>query len=77
MTDKPNHLRVLGEDDDTPVHHRHRSIYLLPNAFTTAALFCAFFAMVKATAGEFDIAAISIFFSMVLRAVDQHAKRVW
>ena len=76
MTDKPNHLRVLGEDDDTPVHHRHRSIYLLPNAFTTAALFCAFFAMVKATAGEFDIAAISIFFSMVLDGMDGRVARL-
>ena len=44
--------------------HRHRSIYLLPNAFTTAALFCAFFAIIKAMAADFEVAAILIFFSM-------------
>ena len=41
--------------------HRHRSIYLLPNAFTTAALFCAFFAIIKAMAADFEVAAILIF----------------
>ena len=49
--EKPSHLRVVSEDDDVqdPIvrAHRHKSIYLLPNAFTTAALFCAFFAIIK------------------------------
>jgi CDP-diacylglycerol---serine O-phosphatidyltransferase len=76
MTDKSNHLRVLGDDNELHVHHRHRSIYLLPNAFTTAALFCAFFSMIKATAGEFDTAAISIFFAMVLDGMDGRVARM-
>lgn len=72
---EPSHLRVL-DDDDARVHHRHRSIYLLPNAFTTAALFCAFFAIVKAISGEFEWAAILIFFSMVLDGMDGRVARM-
>ncbi|MCA3861715.1 MAG: CDP-diacylglycerol--serine O-phosphatidyltransferase, partial [Burkholderia sp.] len=36
-----------------------RGIYLLPNAFTTAALFCGFFAVVQAMNVRFEIAAIA------------------
>ena len=67
------HLRAL---DGEAQHHRHRSIYLLPNAFTTAALFCAFFAIIKANAGEFAVAAIAIFFSMVLDGMDGRVARL-
>jgi CDP-diacylglycerol--serine O-phosphatidyltransferase len=56
--------------------HRHRSIYLLPNAFTTAALFCAFFAIIKAMAADFEVAAILIFFSMVLDGMDGRVARM-
>ena len=45
---------------------RHRSIYLLPNAFTTAALFAGFYAVVQAMNGRFEMAAIAIFVAMVL-----------
>src|SRR5690606_35427452 len=44
--------------------HRRRSIYLLPNAFTTANLFAGFYAVVQAMNGRFDIAAIAIFLAM-------------
>jgi CDP-diacylglycerol---serine O-phosphatidyltransferase len=62
--------------DEAQVHHRHKSIYLLPNAFTTAALFCAFFAIVKAMSGDFAFAAILIFFSMVLDGMDGRVARL-
>lgn len=55
---------------------RRKSIYLLPNAFTTAALFCGFFAVVKAMGGEFEIAAIAIFCSMVLDGMDGRVARL-
>ena len=78
--EKPNHLRVVSEDDDVqdPIvrAHRHKSIYLLPNAFTTAALFCAFFAIIKAMNGEFSDAAIAIFCSMVLDGMDGRVARL-
>ena len=38
---------------------RRRGIYLLPNAFTTASLFCGFFAIVQAMNGRFDIACVA------------------
>ena len=43
---------------------RHRGVYLLPNLFTTAALFCGFYAIVSAMHGNFAHAAIAIFGSM-------------
>lgn len=55
---------------------RHRGIYLLPNAFTTAALFCGFYAIVQAMNGRFEIAAIAIFFAMVLDGMDGRVARL-
>jgi CDP-diacylglycerol--serine O-phosphatidyltransferase len=49
--------RARGEDLDRP---RHRGIYLLPNAFTTAALFCGFYAIVMAMNQKFEHAAWAI-----------------
>lgn len=55
---------------------RRRGIYLLPNAFTTAALFCGFFAIVMAMNLRFDLASIAIFAAMVLDAVDGRVARL-
>ena len=49
---------------------RRRGIYILPNLFTTAALFCGFFAIVQAMKGSYEIAAVSIFVAMVLDGLD-------
>ncbi|MFZ2853161.1 MAG: CDP-diacylglycerol--serine O-phosphatidyltransferase, partial [Rhodocyclaceae bacterium] len=43
---------------------RQQSIYLLPNLFTTAALFGGFYAIVQAMNGKFEHAAVAIFISM-------------
>jgi len=55
---------------------RRRGIFLLPNAFTTAALFCGFYAIVMAMNEKFDQAAISIFAAMVLDAIDGRVARL-
>ncbi|MGZ3238995.1 MAG: CDP-diacylglycerol--serine O-phosphatidyltransferase [Burkholderiaceae bacterium] len=55
---------------------RRRGIYLLPNAFTTAALFCGFFAIVMAMNLRFDLASIAIFAAMVLDGVDGRVARL-
>jgi len=55
---------------------RRRSIYLLPNAFTTAALFCGFYAIVMAMNLKFDLAAIAIFIAMVLDSLDGRVARL-
>jgi CDP-diacylglycerol--serine O-phosphatidyltransferase len=53
-----------------------RAIYLLPNAFTTAALFCGFYAIVMAMNGQFSNAAVAIFAAMVLDATDGRVARL-
>lgn len=63
-----------GVGEEAP--RRRRGIYLLPNAFTTAALFCGFFAIVQAMNLKFDTAAIAIFIAMVLDALDGHVARL-
>jgi CDP-diacylglycerol--serine O-phosphatidyltransferase len=55
---------------------RNRAIYLLPNAFTTAALFCGFFAIVQAMNQRWEVAAIAIFCSMVLDGMDGRVARM-
>jgi CDP-diacylglycerol--serine O-phosphatidyltransferase len=56
--------------------NRHRSIYLLPNAFTTAALFAGFYAVVQAMNDRFEVAAIAIFVAMVLDGMDGRVARL-
>lgn len=56
--------------------NRHRSIYLLPNAFTTAALFAGFYAVVQAMNGRFETAAIAIFVALVLDGMDGRVARL-
>jgi CDP-diacylglycerol--serine O-phosphatidyltransferase len=55
---------------------RRRGIYLLPNLFTTAALFAGFYAIVQAMNGRFDQAAIAIFVAMVLDGLDGRVARL-
>ena len=55
---------------------RRRGIYLLPNAFTTASLFCGFFAIVQAMNLKFETAAIAIFVAMVLDSLDGFVARL-
>lgn len=55
---------------------RKRGIYLLPNAFTTAALFCGFYAIVQAMNLRFEIAAVAIFAAMVLDGMDGRVARM-
>jgi CDP-diacylglycerol--serine O-phosphatidyltransferase len=55
---------------------RSRSIYILPNAFTTANLFAGFFAIVQAMNGRFEAAAVAIFVAMVLDSLDGRVARL-
>lgn len=56
--------------------NRRRGIYLLPNLFTTAALFSGFFAIVQAMQGRFELAAVAIFVAMVLDGLDGRVARL-
>ena len=55
---------------------RRRGIYLLPNLFTTAALFAGFYAIVMAMNQRFDNAAVAIFVAMILDTLDGRVARL-
>lgn len=62
--------------ESTDPKPRNRGIYLLPNLFTTGALFSGFYAIVAGMNGAFDNAAIAIFVSMVLDGLDGRVARL-
>lgn len=53
-----------------------RGIYLLPNLFTTGALFSGFYAMTSAIGGFYETAAIAIFVAMILDGLDGRVARL-
>ena len=55
---------------------RQRGIYLLPNLFTTAALFAGFYAIVQAMNGKYEHAAVAIFVAMVMDGLDGRVARM-
>ncbi len=63
-------------DDRKPMNLRRRSIYLLPNLLTTAALFAGFYAIVQAMNSKFEFAAVAIFIAMVLDGLDGRVARL-
>ena len=63
-------------EETTKKPRRPRGIYLLPNLFTTAALFAGFYAVLAANQGRFEAAAIAIFVAMVLDGFDGRVARM-
>ena len=63
---------------DTPTGARKppRGIYLLPNLFTTAAMFAGFYAIVAAIGGRYTEAAIAVFVAGVLDGLDGRVARL-
>lgn len=59
-----------------PADNRRHGIYLLPNLFTTAALFSGFYAIVAAMQEKFAAAALAIFIAMVLDMLDGRIARM-
>ncbi len=64
------------ENGQDPVKKPRRGIYLLPNLFTTAALFAGFYAILAAVNGKFETAAVAIFVAMLLDGVDGRVARL-
>ena len=83
-TNEDQWAEVMGDELDYEVEElapekprlRSKGIYLLPNAFTTAALFSGFFAIVNAMNDQFQVAAIAIFASLVLDGMDGRVARM-
>jgi CDP-diacylglycerol--serine O-phosphatidyltransferase len=55
---------------------RRRGIYLLPNLFTTAALFAGFYAIVQAMNGQYGAAAVAIIVAGFLDGLDGRVARL-
>ncbi|HEY9100412.1 MAG TPA: CDP-diacylglycerol--serine O-phosphatidyltransferase [Thiobacillus sp.] len=65
-----------GKNQGKRSRMRDRGIYLLPNLFTTGALFAGFYAVVQAMNGRFEHAAVAIFIAMVLDGLDGRVARM-
>jgi CDP-diacylglycerol--serine O-phosphatidyltransferase len=59
-----------------PPPKRRRGIYLLPNLFTTTALFAGFYAIVSAMDGRFGTAAVAVLVAMVMDGLDGRVARL-
>ncbi len=53
-----------------------KGIYILPNLFTTASLFAAFYAIIQSTIGNFSNAAIAVIVAAVLDSLDGRVARM-
>ena len=63
--------------EPTPqISRRRRGVYLLPNLFTTAALFAGFYAITAAINQRYELAAVSIFVAMILDGMDGRVARL-
>ena len=71
-----NHELAVDEQEEFIVRPRNKAIYLLPNAFTTGALFFGFFAIVQAMNQHWEVASIAIFCSLILDGMDGRIARM-
>jgi len=66
----------MTERTPQPTLRPRRGIYLLPNLFTTGAMFAGFYAIVAAIAGHFTDAAIAVFIAGLLDGMDGRIARL-
>ncbi len=64
------------QHEPSPKTLHARGIYLLPNLFTTAALFAAFYSVIAAVKGFYDTAAMAIFIAMIADTLDGRVARM-
>lgn len=69
-------FEVVEGDLEAGVKVPRRGVYLLPNLFTTAALFSGFYAIVAAMNGQFEYGAIAIYVAGVLDGLDGRVARM-
>lgn len=67
------HIEEVSENGEKV---RHKGVYLLPNLFTTGALFGGFYAILAAMGGHFDHAAWAVFAAQVLDGFDGRVARM-
>ncbi len=64
------------DSEFTPKKPLPRGIFLLPNLLTTGALFAAFYSIIAAVKGYFDVAAMTLFISMIADTLDGRVARM-
>lgn len=67
---------AVDEPEKAAQKQPHKGVYLLPNLFTTAALFSGFYSIIAAMNGNFTHAAVAIFISMILDGLDGRVARL-
>lgn len=69
-------LVKLVQIDEMKSAKRSRTVYLLPNLFTTASLFAGFYAVIAAANGHFVPASIAIFIAGAMDGLDGRVARL-
>lgn len=64
------------EDNHSNGRKRPRGIYLLPNLFTTGAMFAGFYAIIASIGGRYSEAALAVFIAGVLDGLDGRVARL-
>jgi CDP-diacylglycerol--serine O-phosphatidyltransferase len=64
------------EPNSTGARKRPRGIYLLPNLFTTGAMFAGYYAIVASIGGRYSEAAIAVFVAAILDGLDGRVARL-
>ena len=64
-------------DESSPSGRRRpRGIYLLPNLFTTGAMFAGFYAIIASIGGRYSEAALAVFIAAILDGLDGRVARL-
>lgn len=77
-----NHIFGIVDDHEEEVvsasgkKERHKGVYLLPNLFTTAALFAGFFAIISGMKGNFEAAGLAVIVAQLLDGFDGRVARM-
>ncbi|MBC6905772.1 CDP-diacylglycerol--serine O-phosphatidyltransferase [Saccharophagus sp. K07] len=74
-------LNIVDEHEEEVVtstgqKERHKGVYLLPNLFTTAALFAGFYAIISGMKGNFEAAGLAIIVAQLMDGFDGRIARL-
>src|SRR5690606_35543989 len=74
-------LTIVDEHEEEVVtpsgrKERHKGVYLLPNLFTTAALFAGFYAIISGMKGNFEAAGMAIIVAQLMDGFDGRIARL-
>jgi|TARA_B100001063_G_C16744742_1_gene546817 CDP-diacylglycerol--serine O-phosphatidyltransferase len=75
-TENPSSLDEVEQISSENIGLRRKGVYLLPNLFTTGAMFSGFYAILAGMDGNFDAACIAIFIAMIFDVLDGTVARM-